>query len=127
VCSSPTCQRQRRADYHQQKLREDPSYREQCRDSQRKWREKNPTYFTTYAANRRTRNRTEPARENPPGELSHLLNQIKNNVALDVKPVHTTVWILGASEKNTLAVPQVIVLYGGAKDIFTVPVKRTTL
>ena len=42
VCSSTDCQRRRRTDYHRQKLATDPVYQEQCRDSQKKWREKNP-------------------------------------------------------------------------------------
>ena len=36
VCSSADCQRRRRTDYHRQKLIEDPAYREQCLDSQKK-------------------------------------------------------------------------------------------
>jgi len=44
VGSSADCQRRRRTDYHRKKLIKDPAYREQCLDSQKKWREKNPHY-----------------------------------------------------------------------------------
>jgi hypothetical protein len=50
VCSGPDCQRQRRAAYHRQKLQADPSYRDQCRDSQQQWREQQPEYMRTYRA-----------------------------------------------------------------------------
>jgi hypothetical protein len=79
----------------------------------------NPTYFATYLEKRRTHNRTESRFENPPNELSNLVNWIKNNVASDIKPIHTTMWVLGSSEKNTFAAPQVIVLYGKTNDVST--------
>ena len=39
VCSASECQRERRAAYHRKKLEDDSDYREQCRESQRHWRE----------------------------------------------------------------------------------------
>jgi hypothetical protein len=39
VCVSAECQRQPRADYHKRKLASDPTYLEQCRHSQKKWRD----------------------------------------------------------------------------------------
>ena len=48
VCSQPDCQRQRRADYHRQKIAADPDYREVCRDSPRKWRAAHPEYWKQY-------------------------------------------------------------------------------
>ena len=74
VCSSGDCKRRRRTDYHRKKLVEDPDYREQCRDSQQKWREKIPHYMRRYWADRRAGDRlnakksrltfrTEPALE----------------------------------------------------------------
>jgi hypothetical protein len=44
VCSRPDCQRQRRRDYHCRKLRTDAVYHQVCRDSQQKWRSRNPDY-----------------------------------------------------------------------------------
>jgi len=52
VCSSKECQRRRRTDYHRKKLQDDPVYREQCLDSQRKWRERNPEYMQKYLLKR---------------------------------------------------------------------------
>ena len=48
VCSQPGCQRQRRADYHRQKVSADPEYRQVCRDSPQKWRSRNPDYWRRY-------------------------------------------------------------------------------
>jgi hypothetical protein len=48
VCSAGVCQRRRRAEYHRQKLVDDPEYREQCRESQRIWREEHPEYMREY-------------------------------------------------------------------------------
>lgn len=53
ACGSPDCQRRRRADYHRRKLLTDPVYREQCRDSRKKWRENNPHYMKRYRARHR--------------------------------------------------------------------------
>jgi hypothetical protein len=46
VCGEPACQQRRRADYHKEKLASDPEYREGCRDSPRKWRARNPGYWS---------------------------------------------------------------------------------
>ena len=123
ICSSPTCQRRRRANYHQKKLREDPAYRDQCRDSQSNWREKNPNYFAMYLADRRTRNRPEPPTPTLQSDVEQLLNLLKNSVANDLKPTNATLWLIGTPElngaKNTFAQPQVIVLYRAARDSST--------
>ena len=50
VCSQAECQRQRRSDYHRQKLRTDPEYGQVARDSQRKWRQAHPDYLRQYLA-----------------------------------------------------------------------------
>jgi len=52
ACNSPTCQRQRRADYHRRKLATDSAYRGQCRHSQKKWRDNNPNYLKRYRQRR---------------------------------------------------------------------------
>src|SRR6516225_6959797 len=39
VCSQANCQRQRRRDYHRQKIASDPVYHQVCVESPRKWRE----------------------------------------------------------------------------------------
>jgi hypothetical protein len=57
VRSSRDCQRRRRTEYHRKRLVEDAAYREQCRDRQQKWREKNPHYMQRYWADRRSGDR----------------------------------------------------------------------
>ena len=114
ICSTSECQRQRRTDYHRKKFAEDPSYREQCRDSQRNWREKNHGYMKRYRA------REDPAEERPPDRRRNLLRRlrevVKNNVALDLKSSDAEIWLVGpprlANEKNIFASAQVIVLQG---------------
>ena len=48
VCNQPACQRQRRRDYHRQKITSDPLYRQVCLESPRKWREAHPHYWKRY-------------------------------------------------------------------------------
>ena len=48
VCSEPGCQRQRRNDYHRQKIASDPVYQQVCLESPRKWRRANPDYWKKY-------------------------------------------------------------------------------
>jgi len=48
VCRQPACQRQRRHDYHRQKIASDPVYQQVCLDSPRKWRERHPDYWKKY-------------------------------------------------------------------------------
>ncbi|HVN78729.1 MAG TPA: hypothetical protein VMW38_07010 [Terriglobia bacterium] len=109
VCSSADCQRRRRNDYHRNKLATDPIYREQCRDSQKDWRARNPSYMRHY--------RARPAGDSDlTGELRLLLESVKNNVALDLKSIDGRAWLVFPSgmalEKNTLASAKIIVLQG---------------
>ena len=53
VCSGKECQRRRRTEYRRQKRRNDPAYREQCCDSQEKWRDRHPDYMQKYRRNAR--------------------------------------------------------------------------
>ena len=114
VCSSADCQRRRRNDYHRNKLATDPIYREQCRDSQKDWRARNPSYMRHY----RARPATDSARADLDliGELRLLLESVKNNVALDLKSIDGRAWLVFPSgmalEKNTLASAKIIVLQG---------------
>jgi hypothetical protein len=115
VCSSPNCQRRRRNDYHRKKIAQDLTYREQCRDSQKNWRERNPRYMPNYRARRRVK---EPptAKSDLPSELRRLLKVVKNNVALDLKSFDGSAWLVCPSAaigaKNNLASAQIIVLQG---------------
>src|SRR5438128_11631608 len=107
VCSSKDCQRQRRTDYHRRKLQEDPVYREQCRHSQQKWREEHPNYMKRYLAKRRRRERSESANSRPLSEVQDILDLVKNNLAFDVRPSTSAIWLLSSApaekEKNILA------------------------
>jgi hypothetical protein len=48
VCNKSACQRQRRSDYHRQKIASDPVYQQVCLESPRKWREAHPDYWKKY-------------------------------------------------------------------------------
>ena len=114
VCSSADCQRRRRNDYHRNKLATDPVYREQCRDSQRDWRARNPSYMRLYRA-RLPRDNAHVGSDLT-RELRLLLESVKNNVALDLKFIDGGAWLVFpngmALEKNNLASAKIIVLQG---------------
>jgi len=126
VCSSFDCQRQRRADYHQRKFKEDPEYQEQCRHSQQKWREENPHYMKRYLANRRALKRSLTGESSVISELERLLDLARNNRVLDLKSSDATILLVCpkdatgekntvAFEKNTLAHAKLIVLQGSLR------------
>ena len=121
ICSSVECQRQRKADYHRKKLSTDPAYREQCRDSQRKWREKNPQYMKKYLARRRSRTRLDQENSRLIGELRRIQDLVKNNAAFDLRSVDASIWLVCAgharNEKNTFARAKLIVVEGVVRSI----------
>ena len=47
-CSSHDCQKARRRKWQKKKMRQDPDYRLNQRDAQKRWRQKNPGYWKTY-------------------------------------------------------------------------------
>jgi len=85
VCDEAVCQRQRRTDYHRQKIAADPEYRDVCRDSQQKWRERHPDHWQHY----RTEHPDVVARNRDPQKFrdrrQHLRNLANNTSALDPK------------------------------------------
>ncbi len=113
VCSLENCQRRRRTEYHRLKLAEDPVYREQCRDSQAKWRAKNPDYMKRYRARIRPSSQAA-AKTRLLQELRRLLKHVENNVAHNLKSYDARLWLLipnaGAHEKNNPARIEVLVL-----------------
>lgn len=114
VCSSRDCQRRRRTEYHRKKLVEDAAYREQCRDSQQKWREKNPHYMKSYWADRRSGDRLN-TKQSLTSELNRLLKLVKNNSAVDLRSLDASIWLVstdGFCEKNNLASAKVIIVQG---------------
>jgi hypothetical protein len=111
VCSGPACQRQRRAAYHRQKLQDDPSYRDQCRDSQQQWREQHPEYMRTYRKSRQS-SQTQPRTTASP-DLDRLLECVKNNVAIDLRSYPATILLIGPeSVKNIVAMAELILVQG---------------
>jgi len=113
VCGLEDCQRRRRADYHRQKLAEHPIYREQCRDSQAKWRANNPGYMKRYRARHYPSSQTA-AKTRLLHELRRLLKHVENNVAQNPKFYDARVWLLipntESHGKNNLARAEVLVL-----------------
>ena len=114
TCSQPDCQRQRRREYHRHKLRTDAEYHQVCRDSQQKWRSRNPDYPQQYRQSHSKsveRNRQGQRRRD---RQRHLQNLVKNNLAFDLKHSAAEVWLLGPQAeslaKNNLAFSQVLIL-----------------
>jgi hypothetical protein len=113
VCSRPECQRQRRAEYHRQKLAADAVYREVVRESQKQWWEEHPGYQKQrrqrhpelVATNRRQQRQRDQQRR--------LQRLVRNNVALDLKGSATGVWLLGRQvsqlDRNNLASAQILI------------------
>ena len=114
VCGRPDCQTQRRREYHRRKLHTDAEYHQVCRDSQEKWRRRNPDYPRHYRQSHPTsveRNRQGQRRRD---RQRHLQNLVKNNLAFDLKNSAAEVWLLGPQAenlaKNNLAFSQVLIL-----------------
>ena len=131
VCGSAECQQRRRTDYHREKIATDFVYREQCRDSQKKWRDKNPGYMKQYRIRRRLGGRRHFAKSRLLTALHQLVDSVKNNVVLDLRAMDVSIWLVSDSlfqEKNNLASAKVIVLQG---DLHTITqgqrLKRTSL
>ncbi len=111
VCSGPDCQRQRRAAYHRQKLQADPSYRDQCRDSQQQWRDQHPEYMRTYRAEHQSRKTRPRAAASP--DLARLLECVKNNMAIDLKAYPATILLIASERvKNIVATAELILVQG---------------
>jgi hypothetical protein len=110
VCSAPQCQRQRRTDYHRQRLNDDSSYRAQCRDSQQQWREQHPNYMREYRRARALKPAKAVSTKFSSG-TSRLLELIKNNVALDLNSCAARVWLISPDEvKNFVAKAEIILV-----------------
>jgi hypothetical protein len=123
VCTSSDCRRKQRSDYHRRKVEEDPSYREQCRLSQQKWREANPNYMKQYLLKRRRIKRSLTERSPIVTELQQLLDLAKKGRVLELKAFDAAIVLVRpkrpASKKNTsvfqkkaLARAKIVVLEG---------------
>ena len=96
VCGESGCQEKRRAEYHKEKLASDPEYREGCRDSPRKWRARNPDYWTQYRQKNPAaveRNRQQQKLRDRKRKLCNLAN---NTSAQDLKHSAAQVWLIGS-------------------------------
>ena len=87
VCNSQGCQRQRRNDYHRQKIAVDPVYQQVCLESPRKWRRSNPDYWKKYRLDHPEqveRNRRQQSLRDLKRRLANLAN---NNLAAWQVPI----------------------------------------
>lgn len=115
VCSSPDCQRRRRAEYHRRKIASDPVYAQAVKDSQIGWRQEHPGYQKTYwqshpeaAERNRSRQRDRDRRRRRTAVL------VKNNLALDLKHAGAEIWLVRSEAaadlvKNNAAFSEVLV------------------
>ena len=95
ICSDKECQCKRRSDNRRQKLAADPEYRQVCRDSARKWRNRNPEYWARRRQSNPAileRNRNLQRTRDQRRKLRDLAN---NNSAFDLKHSATQVWLVG--------------------------------
>lgn len=79
VCSQPACQRERRRDYHRQKIARDPVYRQVCLESPRKWRQTHTDYWKKYRQSHPEQveqNRQQQRRRDQKRQLANLANNI---------------------------------------------------
>lgn len=83
ACNSAECQRRRRADYHRRKVANDPLYREQCRDSRRKWRERNGDRLSQYNKVYRARQKIAGGKVLPRSRLLNELRRLRNLLSSD--------------------------------------------
>jgi hypothetical protein len=109
VCSGSACQRQRRTDYHRQRINDDPLYRAQCRDSQKKWRDQHRDYMPNY---RKSGRPTETRPEESVDSLPRLLEVVKNSAAVKLTSYPAAVWLISSDEnlKNILAHARLILI-----------------
>jgi len=114
VCSKAECQRQRRAEYHRQKLRSDPEYHQVARDSQKKWRQAHLGYDQKYRTEHPEYHRRNRQQQQLRDHKRRLRLLAKNNLALDLKRSAAEVWLLGPQAKdlakNNLASAEVLIV-----------------
>jgi hypothetical protein len=113
ICSQPECQLRRHREYHRQKIRADPVYRETCLNSQKQWQATHPDYPKQYRQQHPEsveKNRQRQRRRDQGRRVGHL---VKNNLALDLKHSASEVWLMGPEMidlvKNNLAFSKVLI------------------
>jgi hypothetical protein len=81
ACSQAACQRQRRRDYHRQKIASDPVYRQVCLESPRKWREAHAEYWKQYRQDHPQQVEQNRLRQHWRDEKRRLVNLANNTLA----------------------------------------------
>lgn len=113
VCSAAVCQRQRRTDYHRQKLVVDAEYAQVVRDSQRKWRDANAGCQRQYRQKNPEAAEQNRQKQRQRDRRRRVQLLVKNNVALDLKHCAAEVWLVGPAagdlDKNNLASSQLLI------------------
>jgi hypothetical protein len=113
ACSQAECQRQRRADYHRQKIRTDALYAQVVRDSRKQWQAEHADYQKAYWQTHPEAAKRNRERQRQRDRQRRITNLVKNNVALDLKRSAAEVWLVGAEAadlvKNNVAFSEVLV------------------
>jgi len=81
VCGHPACQRQRRRDYHRQKIASDPVYQQVCLESPRKWRKANPDYWKKYRQDHPEQVERNRQQQRLRDQKRQIVNLANNNLA----------------------------------------------
>lgn len=119
MCSAAACQRQRRTEYHRQKLAADAEYAQVVRDSQRKWRESHTNYQSQYRQKNPAAAEQNRQKQQQRDRKRRVRRLVKNNVALDLKRCAAEVWLVGPAagdlDKNNLASSQLLIFQPVAK------------
>ena len=94
VCSESVCQKRRRTEYRQQKLKTDEEYRQVCRYSSRKWRSENPDYWKRYREKHPEAVAQNREKQQGRDGKQRLLDLANNTSVLDLKRSAAAVWLL---------------------------------
>ncbi len=125
VCSQLPCQRQRRREYHRQKIASDPVYRQVCLESPRKWREAHPDYWKQYRQTHLQQVEQNRQRQWCRDQKRRLVNLANNNLAFDLRHSVAQVWLLGQSTRllanNNLAPCQVLIFHSDGSPVPVLP------
>jgi hypothetical protein len=80
-------QRQRRRDYHRQKIASDPVYQQVCVESPRKWRAAHAAYWKKYRQNHPEQVERNRRKQRLRDEKRRLANLANNNLAICQVPI----------------------------------------
>jgi hypothetical protein len=100
VCGQRLCQQRRRSEYRRRKLAADCEYRQVCRDSAHKWRERNRDYWKGYREQHPESVARNREQQQARDRRQRLLNLANNTSALDLKHSAAGVWLLNPGAGN---------------------------